>query len=116
MDRWELLSLTMALGGLAGLGLLSQGDIDRTPIGTLGTEHMGQGVKVCGTLVDVRMSAQHHTFFTINDDSGSMRGVVFNSTVVALPDEGCLIGRVDVWKGDLELIVEGVVDSTSFFS
>lgn len=107
---------------VAGLILLfyASGQIESGPVdmGTIGIDDVGMGVRVCGTIVEKRVS-NNHVFMTLGDGTGSIRLVVFNSTALKLKGSGidvygfsegesiCSTGVVDEYprgSGLLELI------------
>ena len=105
-------SFIIAVAGLGGMLFISTIiEIPITPAGTLTPDDIGRYVKVCGELKDKFTSKNSHTFFNLVDDSGSIRTVAFNSTGISTtPRTGCVIGRLDLYKGELEIIAQGVVD------
>ena len=105
------LSVVMALAGLGGLAYLASGPPVFSPIGNLTPDDVGRGVTLCGNVSEVFTSRNGHLFFTITDETGSLRGVVFNSSrVIVESGEECVIGRVDMYRNELEVIVEGLVE------
>ncbi len=106
------LSLTVSLSGLAFMALLSTTlETPTTPLKSITPNSIGRAVKLCGHAYEIFTSKKGHTFFSLRDETGTIRAVRFNTTSAQIsPGPLCLIGRIDVYKGELELIVSGVVD------
>lgn len=102
-------ALLLTVTGLGGMIFLSSFvDLELTAIEDITPNDVGRSVKVCGEVEDKFTSRKGHTFFSLK----GLRVVVFNSTEV--PDlawtEVCVVGRVEMYQGDLEIIAEEVSD------
>jgi len=109
------ISLLVALTGLSSLILISQNlDIDKTSINTITPDQVGAGVKVCGSVTNKFTSKNGHRFFTLNEDEGSIKIVVFNSTKIGsfAWENLCVIGKVDLYQGSIEVIANEVSEYT----
>lgn len=113
------IALFCSVAGLILLFYIS-GQIEATPvrIGEISIDDVGIGVKVCGEIIEKRVS-NNHVFMKLEDETGSIRLVVFNSTALKLRDSGvdvygfsigeriCSTGVVDEYpkgSGGLELV------------
>ncbi|MFB6077029.1 MAG: hypothetical protein ABEK12_02775 [Candidatus Nanohaloarchaea archaeon] len=101
--RLSLLSAIIGLGvmyvatGLGGPTRVDPGEID----GTL----LGETVTVTGRIGDISRS-EDGVFFTVSGQSGDIRAVNFDDANVTADARYRLVGRVDLYHGDLELVVE----------
>jgi len=115
-------SLVISVAGLVLLYLVStQLSSQRTDIRDVTIEDLGAGVKVCGKIDSKRVS-NNHIFFTLKDDTGSIRFIIFNTTAINLRESGvdaynfsagteiCANGVVNEYpkgSGQLEIIYRG---------
>lgn len=104
------ISLLISLAGLVSLfWIASNPDFDATPVGSITPDDVGRAIKACGDIEDKFTSKNGHVFFQLNDGSGKIKVVVFNSTKITVGEESsCVTGRVDVYKGEIEIIANVV--------
>jgi DNA/RNA endonuclease YhcR with UshA esterase domain len=106
-----ILSVIISVAGLVSMLLISQNmDIDKVPIGMLTPDDVGRGVKICGSVEDEYTSEDGHTFFSLKDDTGGIRVVMFNSKQ-SIGGDVCVTGSVDFYEGDIEIIANEVVNA-----
>jgi len=105
-------SLTVSFIGLITLTILSTNThFDATPIKTISPEIIGHTIKVCGNVEKISVSKKGHTFFTLTDNTNSIRAVLFKREGITINEEPiCTIGQVDLYKGTLEIIVKEVIN------
>ena len=77
---------------------------------------LGRTVNVSGTITDIRAHKNGHLFLTIRDDTGTIKVVLWETLVDSLKYSGMniseisrgrrirIIGDVDIYKGQLEII------------
>ena len=105
--RLTLLSLGCSLVGLALLGLWSfTASVPAVAISSLQNASPGSVLTVCGHPLDVKVK-NGHTFFTIQDETGSIRAVKFRESLV-LDRPVCVKAEVQDYQGTRELVVETV--------
>jgi DNA/RNA endonuclease YhcR with UshA esterase domain len=104
------ISLVASFAGLAGMFFIAgNANIDSVPAADITPDDVGRSIKVCGSVERKFISRNRHVFFDITDESGSLKVVVFNSTKAAVDSERvCVTGRVNLYKGRLEIIADGV--------
>jgi aspartyl-tRNA synthetase len=79
-----LLAVAIAVAGVATLFAVSQTmETGAVPIGEITITSLGDTVRVCGQVTARRVS-NSHIFWDIQDASGSIRLVAFNSTTLKL--------------------------------
>lgn len=61
---------------------------------------------VCGDVLDVKIK-NGHTFFTIQDETGSIRAVKFRAKLI-LHGSLCARGSVQDYQGTRELVVDSL--------
>lgn len=92
-----------------GLGLLfyvsEVMETQAVKIASVGIDDVGIGVKVCGVVMDKRVS-KNHIFMDLRDESGDIRLVIFNTTALALKGAGIDLYAVPIGK---DLCSTGVV-------
>lgn len=104
------LSIAVALAGLLSLFIVGASLDARVLLKDVDWSDEGQRVKACGAVEGKRTSRNGHTFFTLNDNSGKISIVVFNSTRSTVPKgRVCVAGEVNVYRGKLEIIAKTVV-------
>ncbi|MDY6769939.1 MAG: OB-fold nucleic acid binding domain-containing protein [Candidatus Nanohaloarchaea archaeon] len=113
-DRLTRLSLLAALTGLGLMYTASAAFEPRTarPAG-IARGDIGSTVRVRGTVTDVERTDEA-VFFTVSGKSGDIRAVSFSDRPdLAAGEAYAVTGRVDIYQGELELIVENVVPQGS---
>ena len=106
------ISLASSLIGLVIVYIASQNvELVVTPTGKITFDDVGKNVKVCGEIISLKTSKNNHTFLKIEDNSGEIDVVVFNSTAdkfgvydLQKGDEICVAGKIDDYNGKLEII------------
>jgi exonuclease VII large subunit len=110
MDKLLKLALICAVIGLAGLWVLTTlGLSEITAIKDISPDNLDSTVNVCGNITYKFVSNTGHVFMKIYDGSGSINVVIFNTSVnkFDIPDLNqsvCIIGRIDIYKDELEII------------
>lgn len=112
-------SIICSLVGLALLYFLSQTiELKATDIKQITADDVGKNVKVCGNITSKFVSNNKHVFLKIEDTTGRIDAVVFNSTAesfgaydVGKGDEVCIIGQVSEYQNGLEIIVKEKIES-----
>ncbi|MFB6294771.1 MAG: OB-fold nucleic acid binding domain-containing protein [Candidatus Nanohaloarchaea archaeon] len=109
LDLVERLSLLLVLTGLTTMyaaSLLATPPI--TPVSRLDAGDTGTTVRVRGTVTDHR-TGDTAEFFRITGDSGEIQAVNFDAPLeISAETAYTFTGRVDIYQGELELIVEDV--------
>ncbi len=85
-----------------------------TSIGKITYEDVGKNAKVCGQISAVRLSQTKHLFFTIEDHTGEIDAVIFNSSIDKFEsldkgDLACVLGTIDEYEDRLEIIPKQVI-------
>lgn len=105
-------SLASSIIGLIIVYIVSQ-NIELTPtaINSITYDDVGKNVKVCGNITSLYVSKNNHVFLKVNDDSGKIDVVIFNSSVdkfriknLEKNDFVCISGKIDEYKNRLEII------------
>ncbi len=79
----------------------------RVEIKEIGQKDVDRGVYVEGTVDKIGVKGTT-TFFTLKDDTGSVQGVIFNKVQLKRGQKIGIAGKVQQYKGDLELIADEV--------
>lgn len=86
--RIRILALVSSLLGLALLFIISSSALPgKTDIRSITIEDVGRSLKVCGTITSKRIY-NSHVFFTVSDETGSIKAVTFNTTALRMRDSG----------------------------
>ena len=107
------ISLVMTIIGIVALlGIVMIMEPVRMEIRQIDETDAGKIVKVYATIESIRMPDET-AFLMLNDGSGNITGVIFksssiNSTEFNKGDNVITTGRVSVYKGKIEIIVEGM--------
>ncbi len=99
-------SLLLSLAGLVLIYLFSGGTGEPTEIGAIDYQDIGTSVEVCGNVTSFRVS-KNHIFMDLDDGTGRMTYVIFNSSAESLSDRG--ISPYTLGAGQ-EVCAPGVVD------
>lgn len=90
MDERQLKYLSLACS-IAGLLVLSYAasniQHERADIKSISLENLGNTAKACGQISSKRVS-NNHIFFKINDSTGSINFIIFNTTALRLNESG----------------------------
>ena len=102
------ISLLVSIIGLVALFLIANSIVfEKVLIEDIMPDDIGRGIKACGEVENKFTSKKGHTFFDLNDESGGIKVVVFNSTQTEDPGNNiCVTGRVDLYKGEIEIIAD----------
>ena len=111
-----LFCLVGALSGIVALYFISMNlNFIHVKVGDIGENELGDIVNVTGTLENPRMSGGH-LFFTLRDDTGKIKTVIWNDTLEFLQLEGLdsrdfeegrhirMLASVQLYMGELELV------------
>ena len=110
------ISLACSVAGLILLYYISQViELPQTNVREITVDDIGKNVKICGEVISESVSKTKHVFLTLNDTSGEMDVVVFNSSAEKLNaydikkgDAACVIGSINDYQGNLEIIAKGI--------
>jgi exonuclease VII large subunit len=117
MDESRLAKLSLACSfiGLLAIFFLSAQAMEKPlDIGDVKEDMKGMHARICGEVVGMSVSRNRHIFMDIADKTGTIDVVVFNTTATSQHysiEEGsllCTYGKIDVYKGRLEIIAEGL--------
>ncbi|MBI4019863.1 MAG: OB-fold nucleic acid binding domain-containing protein [Candidatus Aenigmarchaeota archaeon] len=116
------ISLLLSLAGIVLLFLIS-GSIEPTAlaIGSITTKDVGKAAKVCGNVTSLKVTKDSHLFMSLQDSTGEVRFVVFNSSMRKLNQpinatsfrkgvRVCVSGVIQEYpkaSGSLELVYSG---------
>jgi len=103
------LSLICSVLGLIMLYFVVSLELSVIPISEITKDSIGNKILVQGTVVSKYVSEKGHTFFNIDDGTGSIDVVMFN--MLENMEEGRKVsvkGKVDEYKGKLEIIADSV--------
>lgn len=104
MRNSKLLLIASVL--LLALAVSGQGRPAERDIGSIEPQDIGQKVHVRGTVTS-SSSYESTSFFNISDRSGEIAAVSFDSSkMFSTGEEIAVTGRVTLYQGKLELIVE----------
>ncbi len=118
-NKAKTLALVCSIAGLAVLYFSSALAEQAAPVGAgaLSLDDVGTSAKLCGNVSGAKTS-KGNVFFSLQDGTGSMRVVIFNSTTSRINASGisnggsiCALGRVQEYppgSGEIELIVSRV--------
>lgn len=95
--------LLIASIGLLIISFLSTQPPQEVDIDSIETSDIGEKVTVTGN-ISKTYSTQETSFINIKDKTGEIKGVAFNN-MPALKGFSSVTGRVDLYKGQLQLIV-----------
>ena len=98
--------LLIASIGLLIISFLSTQPPQEVDIDSIETSDIGEKVTVTGN-ISKTYSTQEISFINIKDKTGEIKGVAFNN-MPALEGFSSVTGRVDLYKGQLQLIVNDV--------
>jgi len=116
MEERMLLKISIACSiiGLIGLFFFASAmEAVVVNIGDLTPDDVGISTKVCGNVTKVSVSKNGHIFLDIEDGTGKIDAVIFNSSVSTLgidpyfiteDDSICATGKLDVYRNELEII------------
>lgn len=115
------ISIGCALIGLAILFWVSINlELATNKIGEITIEDLGKNVKVCGKIASKFESETNHIFLRLQDYTGNIDVVIFNSTAEKMKRLGidpyqlkkygsiCVIGNVEEYKERLEIIAKKI--------
>jgi len=115
------ISIVCALIGLAVLFWVSRNlELATNKIGEITIEDLGKNVKVCGKIASKFESKTNHIFLRLQDDSGNIDVVIFNSTAENIKKLGtdpyqlkkydniCVTGNVEEYNEKLEIITKKI--------
>jgi DNA/RNA endonuclease YhcR with UshA esterase domain len=115
------ISIGCALIGLVILFWVSRNlELATNKIGEITIEDLGKNVKVCGKIASKSESKTNHVFLRLQDDTGNIDVVIFNSTAenarklgidpyqLKKYDSICVTGSVDEYKEKLEIIAKKI--------
>ncbi|MBI2543110.1 MAG: OB-fold nucleic acid binding domain-containing protein [Candidatus Aenigmarchaeota archaeon] len=110
------LSLASSVIGLTIIYIASQNvELNLTSIGMVTYDDVGKNVRVCGRIDSIFTSRQNHVFFKLEDHSGEIDAVVFNSSTNKLQvqdlkkgDLVCVSGRIDEYEDKLEILPQKI--------
>lgn len=111
-------AIICSLVGLIILFFISQNlDMERTNIGEISVDELGRVVKICGFAKDKFISKKENIFFNLKDETGEIKVVIFKNTAKSIKkkfemnlyeldeiDEFCVIGEVNEYKREIEVI------------
>jgi len=106
------ISLIMTAVGICGLlALVYFSQPARMAIENIDQSISGQQVQITGKLTSVSTSKDGTTFITIEDRTGSLKGVLFKSSDINFSqfnrtDNVIVEGKIAVYRGDVEIIVD----------
>jgi DNA/RNA endonuclease YhcR with UshA esterase domain len=119
VDEQKLMRISF-IGSIAGIVAIYLIVLNITTpgidIGEITGSFVGSEVNVTGTVSDVYKHRSGHVFFTLDDGSGSIKVVLWESLVSEMLKRGWeisdiregsvlnLVGEVEMYKGDLEVI------------
>lgn len=109
MDRLQRLSLLLALGGLAVIYVAST--VYAPPdvsVAGIDAGMLGETVRVTGNVTRLSVSDEA-TFLVMEDGSGRIDVVSFDPVAVERYRTYTVEGRVEVYRGSVELILHDVV-------
>ena len=107
------ISLVMAIAGILALfGIATVMEPVRMEIGQIDATDSGKIVRVYATIESISMP-EETAFITLNDGTGTITGVIFkssriNSSIFNKTDVVDTTGRVSVYRGEIEIIIEGM--------
>jgi len=106
------ISIICSLLGLIILFFVSKNlESVRTNIGKITIDDVGKRLRVCGNITSTH-SSKGHVFFDLEDSTGNIDIVVFNSTKIDQEFEKnqqiCILGTVTEYKSSLEIIADKV--------
>jgi len=110
MNKRQLINLSLTLSFL-GMLLVWLGSMTYTPptveIGKISTSNLGDYVKVCGTASNIN---QRDTFtsFILESNQQSIKSIAFKDLDLEQGQAYCINGRVDLYKGELEIVADKV--------
>lgn len=119
MDDRQLfrLSLFISVVGVLLLGgAILLRDVPEVNVDEISLSDRGETVSVTGVSQDVSFNGRH-LFFSLRDETGSMRAVFFENSMEEVGfygadlEEGDRVrieGKVDVYEGELEVIVKEI--------
>ena len=102
--------------GITGiLVIVSQMTYETVNIGDISDETIGETINVSGIVTDKYVHENGHIFFSISDEIGSIKTVVWSDLASSLPDETIkeknkinVVGNVNLYEGEHELIAKEV--------
>lgn len=106
-------SIVISLIGLFLMFFISNNmNIDSVKVNSVSFEDVGRNVKICGEVKNIFISKNGHTFFKIKDETGELKSIIFNSTGISVnsKENNCLIGKIDVYENELEIVVNEVIN------
>ncbi|WP_414837725.1 exodeoxyribonuclease VII large subunit [Candidatus Nanosalina sp. VS9-1] len=98
------LKLFLASTGLVILGFSAAQTPQTQKIGSIEASDIGEKVAVEGDISDVYSSGEAW-FMEISDSTGSISGVSFSGSGFT-SGQALLVGRVEMYDGDLQLVIE----------
>lgn len=107
-DRLERVSLLFVIAGLGVMYVAATvySPPDVSP-GAIGMDDTGTTVAVAGQVSDVQRT-DDGVFFDIQGEEGAIRGVSFADVNLHEGQRYRMTGRVEVYQGELEVVVETV--------
>ncbi|MCJ7478662.1 MAG: hypothetical protein MUP63_00600 [Candidatus Nanohaloarchaeota archaeon QJJ-7] len=117
VDSLQRLSLLLALTGLTTVYVSSAVlGPETASVGEISEGDLGSTVRVTGTVRDLG-NGEDAVFFRLEEESGDIAAVYFgNEPGIEEGKTYTFDGRVEIYRGELELVVENVVSTGSTLS
>jgi RecJ-like exonuclease len=106
------ISVVIAIVGIAALFLITKFSTENNI--SIEDLKIGQMERITGMVTSVYVSKDSHVFFKVADNTGEVTAVAFkNSNIdeayeLEVGDEVSVLGRVEEYKGELEIIAKEV--------
>ncbi len=119
MDEKTLrnIAIVCSISGLVILFVVSENlELQKTRIGEIGIDDIGKNVRICGIIDSKFVSKNGHVFLRLSDEISDISVVIFSDTVKNLERYGtnanklernseiCVIGYIDEYEGEIEII------------
>ncbi len=115
-----MLKYVSLLGAIVGIILLyfvmNSSNINPVKIGDINDSHVNDIINITGFIDEVNFNKQGHIFLEIKDDTGSIKVVIWNSTLDLLENAEYfksnlergnkinIIGEIKIYNNELEII------------
>lgn len=110
MDSLQRLAFLLVLVGISTIYATSLlFSPDKVSVSQIGDGLLGESVRVSGTVRDLS-NTEDAVFFDLEGEESEIRAVYFGSSLDVEEGERYIFdGRVDIYRGELEIVVDRVV-------
>jgi len=94
-------------------------ELSKTSVSQITVDDVQKNVRICGKIISKTVSAGQHVFLKLNDNTGIIDVVAFNSSAKSLGaydvekyDDVCITGEVNEYQNKLEIILRKRIEKS----